>query len=237
MSSNDGPSNSTRQKLDVPLPEVPTTSPLQSVNVNPQPQQPQPPTSPEADQQAESSAPVDTTKAASQPTRDDADATPSARVRTPTALRPPEPQTNPTSESPAREPGEMTPQPTMTPVSGPSGSGPGPSSTPATRPPPPSNHYPPQPICSVSPYMNSSSLGNGDFHLPRRRDHDVNRLMRELWDTRRQLTAMQAREQVILDDLEKIGARPESTGADRNGVSRDGAYAPCAVCFIVCLVC
>lgn len=48
----------------------------------------------------------------------------------------------------------------------------------------------------------------------------MSRLTRELWDTRRQLTAMQAREQVILDDLERLGARPDSSGADR--VSRDG---------------
>ena len=50
----------------------------------------------------------------------------------------------------------------------------------------------------------------------------MSRLTRELWDTRRQLTAMQAREQVVLDDLERLGVRPESTAdADRNGVSRD----------------
>ncbi|KIJ16207.1 hypothetical protein PAXINDRAFT_32807, partial [Paxillus involutus ATCC 200175] len=37
----------------------------------------------------------------------------------------------------------------------------------------------------------------------------VSHLTRELWDTRRQLMAMQAREKVILEDLDKLGARPQ----------------------------
>ncbi|KIK98633.1 hypothetical protein PAXRUDRAFT_31060 [Paxillus rubicundulus Ve08.2h10] len=37
----------------------------------------------------------------------------------------------------------------------------------------------------------------------------VSHLTRELWDTRRHLMAMQAREKVILEDLDKLGARPQ----------------------------
>jgi len=71
----------------------------------------------------------------------------------------------------------------------------------------------------------------------RRRDHDVNRLTRELWDTRRELAAMRAREQVILGDLGRFGAQiprvevkvevgAEGAGAGgEHGVSREDLQA------------
>ncbi|KAF8444022.1 hypothetical protein L210DRAFT_864828 [Boletus edulis BED1] len=122
----------------------------------------------------------------------------------------------------------MTPRAVRTPSntgpgsgSGP-GLGPGPGSGPRPPPPPPP-HYPTLSTgrSPGSPYAGSNSSGNshgsGDSWARRReRDHDVNQLTRELWDTRRQLTAMRVREQAILDDLERLGERPESR--DRNGV-------------------
>lgn len=193
-----------------------STTSLRSTKTQPQQTLP---TSPRACRRRESSTPGDAMKALPQLARDDG--APSAHesalpVRS-------EPQATP--PSPPREPGEMTPRtplPIPTPVSGvsPLGSGSGPR-------PPPLYHLtlpaPPPAPAGASPHPSSSSSGNGD--QSRLRDRDVNRLMRELWDTRRQLTAMQAREQAILDDLERLGARPNSAGANRNGVSQDGAYA------------
>jgi len=212
MSSGEGPSNLTRQKLDA-SDEPSTAPPPRSTTAHP-------PTSPRADRQRRSSTPGDATKAFPQSTRDDA-----THVETPTAPGPPEPQT--ISSSPPGEPGEIhpIPVPISAHVSGPPTLGPGPglASTSGTRPPPTNHTVLPSPA-PASPYLNSFSSGNDD---QRRRDRgDVSRLTRELWDTRRELRAMQAREQVILDDLERLGVRPEGTaGTDRNGVSRDGACA------------
>ncbi|KAI9456599.1 hypothetical protein HD554DRAFT_1845477 [Boletus coccyginus] len=207
MSGAEGPSNLTRQKLDAS--DEPTTAPpLRSITTHP-------PTSPRADRQRSSSTPGEATKAfLPQSTRDDA-----THVETPTAPAPPEPQTIP---SPPREPGEIHPAPIPTHVSGPltlgSGSSLASASASSTRP-PPTTHAVLPPFAPPSPYLNSSSSGNDE---QRRRDRDASRLTRELWDTRRELRAMQAREQVILDDLERLGARPEGTaGTDLNGVSRD----------------
>ncbi|KAF8838178.1 hypothetical protein BDN67DRAFT_1013282 [Paxillus ammoniavirescens] len=52
----------------------------------------------------------------------------------------------------------------------------------------------------------SASADNGNYSQQSSR---VSHLTRELWDTRRQLMAMQAREKVILEDLNKLGARPQ----------------------------
>ncbi|KAF8552790.1 hypothetical protein OG21DRAFT_1335175 [Imleria badia] len=200
MSGTEGSPSSTRQKLDVP--EVPTTTPI-----NTQLQPTNPPTSP-ADRQHGSSAPGDATSTSPQPMQDQA--MPSTHAHTLTAPRQPEPQTIP--PSPTREPGEMTPQTILTPLSGPPSAGAGAGSGSTTRPPPP-NHSTLSIPAPASPRPSSSSSGNGDSHAPRRRDRDANRLTRELWDTRRQLTAMQAREQVILDDLGRLGVWPENTAA------------------------
>lgn len=219
MSVVEGPSSPARQKLDAP--EVQTTAPLRSNNT--QLQQTHLPTSPRTDRQRGLSTPGDATKVIPQLTQDEATLLTDAPAPTLPILS--EPQTIP--PSPPREPGEMTPHtplplPIPTPVSGRSPLGLAPRPSPL--------HHPtltnPAP---TSPYPSSISSGNGDAHASRRRDRDVSRLMRELWDTRRQLTAMQAREQVILDDLERLSARPEGAGAgagaDRKGVSQDGAYA------------
>ncbi|KAG8221484.1 hypothetical protein J3R82DRAFT_1697 [Butyriboletus roseoflavus] len=194
------------------VPEAQTTTTLRSIKAQPQPTHL--PTSPRAGRRRGSSTPGDATKASPQPAQDEA--TPLTHSHAPTLPILSEPETIP--RSPPREHGERTshtPLPIPTPVSGrsPLGSGP--------RPPP---HRPTVPNpAPASPYPSSSSSGNGDGHASCRRDRDVSRLTRELWDTRRQLTAMRAREQVILDDLERVGARPESagSGADRNGVSQD----------------
>ncbi|KAH0828726.1 hypothetical protein J3R83DRAFT_3137 [Lanmaoa asiatica] len=210
LSPVEGPSSLTRQKLDAP--EVQNAISSRSINTQLQ----HPPTSPRANRKRGSSTPGDATKAFPQIMRDDVKPLTHTHMAPPL---PPEPRT--TSPSPPREPGEVTPHTPLAfpaPVSGPS------SSNSGLRPPPPS-----RPTLSTprpaSPYPSSPSSGGGDPHASRLRDRDVSRLMRELWDTRRQLTAMQAREQVILDDLERLGARPDSagTGADRNAVSRDGA--------------
>lgn len=214
ISGVEAPPSSTRPKLDAP--EVPTTS------INTRPKQTPLPTSPRADRQRESATPIDPTSAPPQPMQEDA--TPLARAHPPTAAKPPEPQVPPSP----REPGEMTPQTIPTPIPGPPSTGSGGASSTSRLPPP--NHpplsIPPRP--PPSPYPSSSSSGNGDLHAPRRRDRDENRLTRELWDTRRQLTAIQAREQVILDDLERIGVRPENTGVDRSDVLREGTSGTCA---------
>jgi len=132
----------------------------------------------------------------------------------------------------------MTPRPVLSGPSstGPPGSGlspglgsapvPGPGSGPRHTP-----HLSSTGLSPGSPYAGSNSSGNshgggGDSWGRRRdRDRDVNRLTRELWDTRRQLTAMQAREQAILDDLERLGVRPENGGggADRHGAGVSGS--------------
>ena len=194
----------TRQKLD--MPETQTTHPPRPINTQLQPSSAT--ASPRTDRPPGSSNPGDTTKGVPQVTLNDS-------VRTPTPTQPIDGApmaAQPMPASPDRESGEMTPR-TPLPTSGPSSSGSGPG--PGRQPPP----HPSGPGPS-SPYPSSSSSGNGDAGVARRRDRDVGRLMRELWDTRRQLTAMQAREQVILDDLERLGSRPDGSGS--NLVSRDG---------------
>ncbi|KAH7926591.1 hypothetical protein BV22DRAFT_1032729 [Leucogyrophana mollusca] len=50
---------------------------------------------------------------------------------------------------------------------------------------------------------------------PRVRSDTVGRLTRDLWDTRREISAFQAREQAILIELGKLGARPKSPATER----------------------
>lgn len=217
MSNDEGSPSQTRQKLDVT--EVSTTSPVQPITSEPQPTQSL--TSPRADRE-QSPAPIteDPPKAPPQPMQEVKDDTtvapPPVQVHKSTTPKPPEAPV--VDHSPSREPGEMTPNRIPTPAVGP---GPSPSARP-----PFSNHrtlspHGPRP---ASPYGGSLSSPNGDLRRrDRDRDRDVSRLTRELWDTRRQLTALQAREQAIMNDLESLGARPEGSSTDRAGVSRDGA--------------
>lgn len=194
-------SPTTRQKMDMPEPQI--TNPPQPTNNQPAPTHPS--GSPREDWQHAPSALEETRKSSPPIARDDHTTT---RAHTPTQPSPP-PEAQTVRRSPTREPGEMTPRKIL---SGPTPSGLGPNAHLSPGRPPPRHPR------TNSPYQGSASSVNG------RREPDVSGLMRELWDTRRQLTAMQAREQVILDDLERLGARPNEPRSDR--VTRDGTCAP-----------
>ncbi|KAF9223112.1 hypothetical protein BS17DRAFT_706581, partial [Gyrodon lividus] len=47
-----------------------------------------------------------------------------------------------------------------------------------------------------------------------RKSSRANRLTKELWDTRRQIMTMQAREKVILEDLDELGVGPQIPASD-----------------------
>ncbi|KIJ62300.1 hypothetical protein HYDPIDRAFT_114795 [Hydnomerulius pinastri MD-312] len=75
---------------------------------------------------------------------------------------------------------------------------------------------------TISPRPSSNSSGsNVGSHSSHR--ETVGRLTRELWDTRREVTALQAREKVILDELDTMGARPNTVSSERSLLARDDA--------------
>ncbi|KAH7890521.1 hypothetical protein F5I97DRAFT_1922978 [Phlebopus sp. FC_14] len=76
---------------------------------------------------------------------------------------------------------------------------------------------------SVSPNIpGSKSSGGRSNSISHASDKEsVNRLSREVWDIRRQITALQAREKVVSQELNRLGVRPSPPSSEPKSESRD----------------